>query len=295
MPQTTAGRQAVIPFIIILCITGIFTGAGCGGKKKEKAAYEVPRRIVSLSPSITRMIIDLRAEDLLVGVTSFHPPLAKPVPVMGTLVNPVPEKILHARPDIVFLSKEDGATQKTGVIRSTGLRVVEFDRNRNFSDIKKNYLRLGELIGRKKLSRQKMKGYEAKLKKFSSAACPVGVIFLVSVRPAITVSAKSFISAAINDAGGKNLFAHLAPPYPVLTFEAVIQADPDCIVVMSRGGKKKVSHRIRNFPLKVNRRDNIFEISPESVAWYTPQDYCDAVKKLRRILSRAASSKENVR
>lgn len=32
------------------------------------------RRVVSLSPSVTRQMVDLGAEDLLAGVTSYHPP-----------------------------------------------------------------------------------------------------------------------------------------------------------------------------------------------------------------------------
>ena len=46
------------------------------------------KRVISLSPSITGQIIDLGAEDSLVGVTPYHPPLKKDVAIVGSYINP---------------------------------------------------------------------------------------------------------------------------------------------------------------------------------------------------------------
>jgi ABC-type hemin transport system substrate-binding protein len=59
-------------------LAALFFFSLCSGEKKEGVPVMAPpERVVSLSPSITRQIIDLGGENILVGVTSYHPPLKK--------------------------------------------------------------------------------------------------------------------------------------------------------------------------------------------------------------------------
>ncbi len=282
----TSKKNAHVVCSILACL---LVYAGCGKKESPpEKNWNIPRRIVSLSPSITKMIIELKGEKSLVGVTSYHPPLKKPVPVIGTLVNPVVEKIIQMKPDAVFLSREDGATQKTDLLRATGLRVIELERHRNFNDIKNNYLLLGAILGQERLASRNMADYEKKLADtFISDGNKKSVIFLISTRPVVTISRGSFIHAIISDAGGANVFENLASAYPVITFEAIVQANPEVIIVMTRGGKEEISARLKTFPLRVNKKRNIFEILPDSVAYYTPSDYLKAVEEIRGIFSAA--------
>ena len=64
------------------------------GKTESITTGRQIKRIVSLSPAITRQIIDLESEHLLAGVTSYHPPLTREVDIVGTLVQPNIEKIV---------------------------------------------------------------------------------------------------------------------------------------------------------------------------------------------------------
>lgn len=231
------------------------------------------------------MIIDLGCEDQLVGVTSWHPPLTRDVPVIGTLVNPSVEAVLLACPDAVLLSEEDGATQKTGIIKAAGLRLVVLSRNRNFGDITKNYLKLAELLGRRGPGRERLAGYERRLAAMKSRIkTEKKVILLLATEPLVTVGKTSFINAMIKDAGAKNCFGDLVNPYPVINREALVKKDPAVLIVMEKGGKKKLRRLLKPFPLKVIKRRKIFEIAPDSVAYYTPEDYIHGVAALNRIV-----------
>jgi iron complex transport system substrate-binding protein len=64
-----------------------------------------PQRLVSLAPSITEVLFELGLGQRLVGVTSFcdYPPEALTKPKVGGLLDPNPEAIVAAKPDLVIL------------------------------------------------------------------------------------------------------------------------------------------------------------------------------------------------
>jgi len=275
-------------YILIIFLPLLLAG-GCGGKESpEKGNHPAAQRIVSLSPSITKMIIDLGSEHRLAGVTSFHPPLKKAVPVIGTLVNPAVESILQARPDLVLLSEEDGATQKSDLIRATGLRLEMLGRHRNFKDITDNYRRLALLLGREKTALEKLALYEKRLAALRAEVKRVKeVTLLLATRPLVTVSSGSFINAMIQDGGGRNSFHGLITAYPVITLEALVKKNPPVLMVMQKGGKKELERMLNRFPATALKKRNIFEILPDTVAYYTPEDYIRGVATIRSILGAA--------
>ena len=63
-----------------------------------------PKRVVSLSPSITEIIYGIDAWDKLVGVTMYadFPPKAKELPNVGGWINPNLEMVLILKPDLVI-------------------------------------------------------------------------------------------------------------------------------------------------------------------------------------------------
>ena len=278
-----------IPRYILVIFFPLLLAGGCGGKESpEKGNYPAARRIVSLSPSITRMIIDLGSEHRLAGVTSYHPPLKRAVPLIGTLVNPSVESILQARPDLVLLSQEDGATQKSDLIRATGLRLEMLGRHRNYNDIADSYRRIAVLLGCEKLSLEKLALYKTRLAALRASVNGVKeVTLLLSTRPLVTVSSGSFINAMIQDGGGRNSFHGLSVPYPVITLEALVKKNPPVFMVMQKGGKKELIRMLKPFPADALKKRNIFEILPDTVAYYTPEDYIRGAAKIRSIIGAA--------
>ncbi len=242
---------------------------------------DFPERAVSLSPSITRQMIDLGLGDRLVGVTSYCPDYGHRARVVGTLMNPSIEKILSLTPDIVLFSEEDSAIQKTSRIISAGMKCKMFPSNTDFRTLCNNYIDLAELFGRKELGEHKVKLYNNELKKISRRGAMTAV-FLVSQRPLVTVSGKSYIGSILEDAGLKNAFQGLGTPYPVVSAEAIVRTRPDIIIVMNEG-PAFITELLNgfSFPAVINRR--IVQISDENIAYYTPSDYIASVKQISAI------------
>ena len=71
---------------------------------------EVPKRIISLVPSQTELLIDLGLEENLVGITKFcvHPVhLRKAITIVGGTKEVKPERIKALKPDIILCNKEE--------------------------------------------------------------------------------------------------------------------------------------------------------------------------------------------
>ena len=149
--------RPVISFYLCICFA-ILSYQGCGEKIPFNENISV-KRIISLSPSITGQIIDLGAEDNIVGVTPYHPPLKRDVPLVGTYISPSIEKIISLKPDIILLSEEDGEIQRDSFFEKFGLKYYRFGRNSDFQSICGNYYLLGEMIGRRDSASAKIKYY----------------------------------------------------------------------------------------------------------------------------------------
>lgn len=270
-------RLSVIRYIF-LCL---FVVIGC----KQNSLPSESFGVVSLSPSITRQIVDLDAERLLVGVTSFHPPLSRDIASVGTLVAPNFEKILLLKPAVVLFSLEDSLTQRLDPLKTSGLVLHGFSRNTNFEAVCANYIELGRLIGKEKQAVSRTAAYREEL---AAARCQprgISVLLLVSWEPLISVSDGTFIGHVIKDAGGKNIFPETAGSYPIITPEAVALCDPDVVIIMSEGNSEGFLKRFRAFSMRAVRNGNVFTIKPDHIAYFTPKDYIMAVNEIAEILA----------
>ncbi len=256
---------------------------------KRGHALSPVKRIVSLSPSIVRQIIDLDSEDLLVGVTMYHPPLTRRIEIVGTLVQPNIEKIVILKPDLVLFSREDNKVQFTEMLDATDIRTHIFGINDSFNAICANYLELAELIGKKELAEKKLARYKEILRSIASPRREMLISIFVSNEPLIGAGGNSFIGRMIGHAGGRNALGLLDQPYPVLSVEHLVNLNPDIIIsVLHHDGSYQTpfSEILKNFPyLTAIKRNGIHTIPLDSVCYYTPGDYVTACGQISKIIN----------
>src|SRR5688572_15715387 len=92
----------------------------------------MPRRIVSLVPSLTELVFWLGAGDRLVGRTRFCEEPAGEVgrvATVGGTKNPRVERIVALRPDLVLANKEENRREDVEALRQAGLDVLVTDPN----------------------------------------------------------------------------------------------------------------------------------------------------------------------
>ncbi len=252
-----------------------------------------PKRVVSLSPSLTRQIVDLQAEDRLVGVTTYHPPLKRSVDLVGTLIQPSLERIITLRPDTVLISEEDNPIQSVDRLRSLGLPVYTFPRTRSFEDICRNYLALARMLNREELAMKKLTIYRRRLQGVRASAESATVAFFISHRPLIAASRSSFIHQMLRDAGGRNILQWAKSPYPVLSTEYLAAADPDCLLSMEAGAPEFFGKLLKGLSgMKALSEGRIHSIEISRVPYYTPEDYVHSVEYLAPLIRGRGKSHE---
>jgi len=256
------------------------------------------RRVVSLSPSITRQIIDLGMENLLAGVTDDDIPQGKKIPIIGTIVRPNTEIIVTLSPDAVICSEEDAAVQNTAGISSAGVRVVRLPANRDFNGLCDNYVELGRLLGAAGTAEMKAGAYRAERMRMMDAGPGASTdhgagskrlraVFIVSLRPLMTVSGGSFIGNMLNDAGCDNPYGDAAMPYPLISAESLVREDPDVVVSMMPGTVDYFRLTFGNVKIRTLENGTVYEIAPDHVAYYTPADYLAALSEIRACVGAA--------
>ncbi len=247
---------------------------------------ENPKRIVSLSPSITRCIIDLGAEELLAGVTDYtlHPELK--VESVGAYISPNIEKIITLNPDLVLVSAEDRYIQKLPLLEKFGLKVEVLERNRDFNSMCGNYRRLAAITGRIRTAEIKISEYKKRISSVPVPEIPPKIVFLVSVKPLVTVSGESHISAIINDAGGENPFADADTAYPILSLESLLLSGADAVVVMTMGYDHDIYSLLSGYKnVEFISKGNVFITGDENIPYYTPGDYTISVEKISSLIN----------
>jgi len=99
--------------------------AGTGNLTELKLAG-VPRRVVSLVPSVTGSLFDLNLGHCLVGVTDFcvYPPAGVAgLPKLGGTKNPHRTAILSLEPDLVIANQEENRPEDVAALRAAGVPV----------------------------------------------------------------------------------------------------------------------------------------------------------------------------
>jgi iron complex transport system substrate-binding protein len=190
----------------------------------------LPRRIVSLAPSVTEILFALDLEGELVGVSDAddYPPgriTLKPR-VGGVVINI--ERVVALRPDLVIgmLSLQRDQLARLEAAR---LRVLAVDAA-SADDTLAQIRLLGRATGRVRQS----EAVASRLVHDLAAARPTvrrSVYIEVWSEPPIAAAAGTLVDDLVARAGGVNVFADLRG-YPQVSAEAVVARDPQVIFLL---------------------------------------------------------------
>lgn len=245
-------------------------------------------RIVSLSPSITRQLVDLGAGGLVAGITGYDTTLGRNVPVVGSLIQPDMEAIIALQPDIILLSEEDNSTQITERINATGIPAHTFSRNANFNAIGNNFIELGRLVGREALAAEKLAAYRRRLASIAKPAMRPRVALFVSHNPLIAAAGASFVGAIIEAAGGENIFGAFDIPYPIVSAEYLVTLNPDIIISIIPAPDRYFIETLRKFThITAIRRGAVYHIDPDMIGLYSPDMFLKSTELIRSMLHNA--------
>lgn len=196
-----------------------------------------PERIVSIGPSITEFLFALGAADRVVGVDDFsdQPAAAKTKEKVGG-VKPNVEKIVSLRTDLVLsVQISDGSLERIAA-QDIPVLVIE---PKSLSDAARTAAILGTAIGADgaTLARSIEQGLAAVRTK--AAGVPKKRVFhevdASDPTKLFTAGPGSFIHELIELAGGVNVASGAASPFPQLSPEEIVRADPEVVVLGDAG------------------------------------------------------------
>ncbi|HOJ29645.1 MAG TPA: helical backbone metal receptor [Spirochaetota bacterium] len=259
--------------IAITCFVIIWAIAHSMHSQAANKSLQQYTRIVSLSPSITAMIQDLGCEHLLVGVTQYHPPLSRAIPIVGTITNPNSEAIIALQPDIILHSKEDSPTQKIDMLHHAGLRLYALPSADSFETICSNYRTIAGILNIKDYAIHKLSEYKKKrhalIHKINRSA-----LILLSANPFIAVSRHSYISNIFADAGIDNTLYYSKTRYPIVQLEYLLAQKVGMIIVLNND----------TLPDTIEKTKNIVHMPYDELYLYTPRHYCDSLQHVVTVL-----------
>jgi len=189
-------------------------------------------RVVSLSPIVSKALVMLDAEDMVVACTQWCP-FADQKQIVANAIDVNIELVLRLKPDVIFASTLiDNESIET--LTSLGLDVVLLPRTVSFDAMCDNLLLVADKIGKRPKAEEEISIAKAKLQ-LVKASIPDGikpkVMFQVGVKPIFIAIPNTFINEYIEQAGGINIFSDLE--HGTVTRESVLLRDPDAIFISS--------------------------------------------------------------
>ncbi len=241
------------------------------------------RRMVSLSPSITRELIDQEGSAFLAGTIYPYCPIDETVVDVGSFILPDWEVIARLRPDAVIMSKDDSMLQAGEILSRLAIPCLVIRTPCDFGDLCRQYMELAEMTMNEKKAAKKINSYMAEYERLcsqKSARPGFRLAFLVSFEPLVAACGRSHLGSIIRDAGARNAYENIERPYSIVSMESLLAKKTDLVIVMDNnpGDKYALSGNVTGKPAIPG--SVVKRISTETAPYVTPRDYLETLKNV---------------
>ncbi|MBV8222594.1 MAG: ABC transporter substrate-binding protein [Candidatus Eremiobacteraeota bacterium] len=190
-------------------------------------------RVISLAPSLTEIAFAVDCGNKLVADTAYddYPSQAKALPHVADLGHADLERIARLAPTLI-VALHDQEHEGAPIHARLGVPVVYLP-NRNLSDLYADIEGVALACGTQPQGAAlatKIRRQIAEIRERPHRATPTRVLYLLGL-PGFSAGSSSYINDLIVLAGGQNVAGSIAQPYPNLSAEAILKADPDLIIV----------------------------------------------------------------
>jgi len=224
------------------------------------------RRVISLAPHVTELIFAAGGGSKIIGTVKYsdYPEAAKAIPRIGDLRQVDLERIIALKPDLMVVWMHGAFNQQLDTLRKSGIPFF-FSEPQKLSQVPETLINLGQLMETEAIAQSAAATFQQQLQQLTiqnQHKSKVRSFYQVWGHPLYTLNDKHIVSDAIRLCGGENMFGALAPSAPVVTVEAVLQANPELIIgTTSMGDSKNDIDQWKNFPtLLANKNHNLLVI-----------------------------------
>ncbi len=191
-----------------------------------------PRRVVSLAPSMTDIVVALGKADRLVGVSKYDDaPEVKRAPRVGGFLDPSVEAVVALRPDLVLWLTDGGAMPAVSKIAELGIPVLAIPVI-GIDDVLHSCRAVGRALGDVTAGERLASSLEASIARARAraAALPTRrVLFIVGREPLVVAGPGSYPDQLLRVVGARNVVGGTVA-WPVFPIEKAAALDPDVVI-----------------------------------------------------------------
>lgn len=202
-------------------------------------------KIISLSPSITEILIDIGESEKIISVDSYSKEILKNKNIdysnmqIFDMLNPDAEKIISLNPDIIFVNSFSVFSGKASIdaIKNLGLCVAVIPNGDTLYEIEEDIYFLGEVLKLKDKSEKIISKMKTNIEKIKSVGDKIkskikdkkSVYFEIGAMPNLySFGTNVYLDDMINIIGAKNIFDS-RNSWIAISEENVLSANPDII------------------------------------------------------------------
>jgi iron complex transport system substrate-binding protein len=238
---------------VLVTVALALLASGCGESSSSGDDVQRPERIVSLSPSATETLFAVGAAKQVIAVDdeSDHPAGVPRTDLSS--YQPNVEAIAGYRPDLVVVPASVPRDVIAG-LRRLGLTVLTQPAPERLADAYEQIRELGTVTGHAEAGRRVAREVRSKVERLIAAA-PGGAsprVFHELDPDLYSASSDTFIGRIYERLGVRNVADAAARragnPYPQLSSEAVVSADPDLVVLADSECCKQTPAKVAERP-----------------------------------------------
>ena len=194
-------------------------------------------RVVSLAPSLSEIMLELDASDLLVGVLDGgeRPAALNEVPSVGRIGQLEMESLLGLQPTLVLLWPDSISRAQRDQLTQFGIPVL-VAQPASLEQLAEQFALIGQRVGRVEQGVELQRRFELgldQLRRRYQREQPLDVFYQIWNRPLYTLGGPQIMNDAIEVCGGRNVFADLQLPAPQVSVESVLSRNPEVILAGS--------------------------------------------------------------
>lgn len=228
------------------------------------------RRVISLVPSATDLILGMGLENRLVGRTRYDKAAAiASVQSVGGTIDPDLERVFALHPDLVLGWEGTEGTAQREALAAHGLPVYAVPL-RDSAALFKTIGDLGTMLAGDSAASALSGTLRAQIDSVRASVAGLPrptILFTIWGDPPMTVGPHTFIADLIRVAGGRNVFDDASTDWPRVTVEEIVHRAPDVVILSVGEDSARGSEALRHAPgwhtLPAVRDGHVAEVSAD--------------------------------